>query len=106
MEVPIYVQEEVVDEEKYFTRPWQILFETLLQNLQQNFGTEGCVIPPLTLAEIQQVAAGKNADGNFIALGGTLLFATDVVNGGTTAKPNGQLQIILQNGVVRAIPNA
>ena len=105
MNVPIYVQEEVINEEKYFTRPWQILFETLLQNMQQSLSDEGFLIPSVTNAQMLEIQNGVDVNGTKIAIPGTVVFNTTVTNGATPPAANGQLYVLLQDGLFHAITN-
>lgn len=105
MQVPVYPQEEVIDDAKLFTRPWQIFFETLLNGMQQALSNEGYLVPSVTNDQMLQIQNGLNQNGGQTALPGTLLFNTTEPNGTTTATPNGQLYILLQDGVFHPITN-
>lgn len=114
MRVPTYVEEKAVQENGFFTEPWQILLEQLLQNLQQAISDEGFLIPsvssdansvtpPAAGGQLSIIEASFGTDGG--ALAGTLVFDPAEVNGGTVSDPNGQLKILLRDGVFHPVTN-
>jgi hypothetical protein len=105
MNVPNYVHEKVLTDEGHFTSPWEEFFSQLRQNMQQSLSNEGFVIPGQSTANITIIQNGVDAQGNKVAIKGTLLFDTSAVNGGSSSAPNGQLKILLADGTFHAIAN-
>lgn len=52
MNVPNFVYERVVDEKGFLTSAWQKWFNQLINELNQNFGQEGVVMPSQSTANI------------------------------------------------------
>lgn len=48
MKVPTMIQDKVIDRDGTFYPTWQITFDQLFQELQQNFGDLGIVVPTLS----------------------------------------------------------
>ena len=103
--LPNYVQDKVVDEDDFFTDPWQQFFSQLQSYIQSYLSDEGYVTPSQTLKNMAVIRDAKDAQGNKTCLPGTQIFASDEVNGGTTDKPNGQLYILLNDGNFHKITN-
>lgn len=82
-----------------FTTGWKMYFAQQNQMLQQLIGTEGFRVSnqDQTNSDVIQAAPPINP--------GTLLFNTDIVNGGSMGSPNGQLSIQLADGNFHLIPN-
>lgn len=97
MFVPTMVQDKLLDEDGYLSKPWQAFFEQLIQNMQQALSNEGFAVPPQS--------AGNMAIIQPNAMSGTLLFNSSAVNGGSPSAPNGQLYIRLADGTFHAIAN-
>ena len=97
MNVPTFVQEKFVDENGYMTKPWQNLFQQLLQVMQQSLSDEGFAIPPQSSSNMTIILPG--------AMNGTLLFNTSAINGGSPTAPNGQLYVKLADGTFHPVTN-
>lgn len=123
MLIPQYVHEKVVDENGYFTAPWQQAITQIILYMQSNIGNEGFKIPEVSSASDSvdpaatggQVAQLETAYGNqgdldldnqqgLITLG-TVIFDPVEVNGGTSDDPNGQLKVLLGDGTFHPITN-
>lgn len=66
MIIPTFTHDKVVRDDGYFTSPWEILFQTLLQTLQQNVSDEGFVIPSQTSANITRIESNPVIDCRLI----------------------------------------
>lgn len=105
MNVPSLPQERMVDENGMLTKAWQNYFEQQQQNMQQCLSNEGFVPPSQTNANMIIIQNGVDENGNQVALPATLIFDTSAVNGGSGPAPNGQLNILLQDGTFHPITN-
>jgi uncharacterized protein YtpQ (UPF0354 family) len=99
------IKQQFVDKDGFLTDAAKNLMEQLLQNMQQNLSDEGLVVPGQDSANVTIIQNGVNEQGAQIALKGTLIFDTSVVNGGSGPAPNGQLKILLNDGTFHAIVN-
>lgn len=105
MIIPTFVQERLVDDQGFLTKPWQSLFEQLLQNMQQNLSEMGIVTPSQDSSNLAVIQNKLNPDGSYIVQNGTLVFNTSSVNGGSSGSPNGQLYIRLADNTFHPITN-
>ncbi len=48
MKSPLMIADRLVDKDGYLSTSWQMTFDQLLGQLNQNFGESGCVIPSLS----------------------------------------------------------
>lgn len=107
--------DKMVDEEGHTTQPWGNYFDQSTMQMQQSIGEEGfwipsvssasdSVDPPTTGGQLAQVAASFGTQGGVNA--GTIIFDPAEVNGGSSDAPNGQLKVILADGVFHAITNS
>jgi hypothetical protein len=87
----------------YFTDGWHNLLVNLIQQLQIAISNEGFVNPPVG-AEDRTVLETSYGQPNG-ALAGTVIFAPDLVNGGTTDAQKGQLMVLLADGLFHPITN-
>jgi hypothetical protein len=96
------------------TPPWGNYFEQNTQQWQQSLSNEGfwipsvssasnSVTPPTSGGQLAQVAASFGQQGGVNA--GTIVFDPAEVNGGSAPAPNGQLKVILADGVFHKITN-
>lgn len=69
----------------------------LTQNMQQSLSNEGFLIPSMSSSDMAIIQTN--------ALPGTLIFVTDVVNGGASDAPNGQLFVRLNDGIFHPVTN-
>ena len=103
-----------IDKDGQFTPPWGNYFDQNTQQMQQSLSNEGFWIPSVSSAndsvspaatggQLAQVAASFGQQGGVNA--GTIIFDPAEVNGGTSGSPNGQLKVILADGVFHAITN-
>lgn len=60
MNIPNYIPEKVITKDGDFTAGWMIVIQNLLQELQNNVGNNGFVIPSLTFAQISQLTNSVN----------------------------------------------
>ncbi len=106
--------DKMVDEEGHVTQPWGNYFDQSTMQQQQSLSNEGfwipsvssasdSVEPPATGGQLAQVAASFGMQNGVNA--GTLIFDPAEINGGSALKPNGQLKVILADGVFHAIVN-
>jgi hypothetical protein len=105
--------DKLMDEKGEMAVPWGNFFDQNTQQMQQNLGQEGFVIPqvssaansvmpPTTGGQLAQVQATFGQQ-NGVQLG-TLIFDPAETNGGSPT-PNGQLKILLADGVFHKITN-
>jgi hypothetical protein len=110
------IKEAFVDEKGHLTEAAKNLMEQLLQNMQQNLSNEGLVSPGVSSAansvdppqaggQLGIIQNGTDEQGSQIALKGTIVFDPAVVNGGSGAAPNGQLKVLLNDGIFHPITN-
>lgn len=97
--IPNLPVETPIDEDREWSPAYWNFWQTLLQSLQKAISNEGFQIPGQPQNKIAELEASDSIPA------GTLIFDTQAVNGGSTANPNGQLFIKLQDGVFHAIPN-
>ncbi len=114
MFVPILSQGEVVDTNGKPTKSFQNLIIQLLQNMQQDLSNEGFLIPnvssnptsvtpPATGGQLLQVQNSFGTQSG--ASAGFLVFDPYEVNGATPPARNGQLKILLADGVFHNVTN-
>lgn len=97
MFVPTMETGPLTDENQRLMPQWKSLLEQLLQNMQQALSNEGFLIPPQTTVNVSAL------EGNVQA--GTLIFNSSLVNGGTVDAPNGQLMVMLADGIFHPVVN-
>lgn len=113
MIVPNVPTDPLIDENRETTKPWRNYFEQSTQEMQQSLSNEGfwipsvssaadSVTPPSSGGQLAQVAASFGTQGGINA--GTIIFDPAEPNGGSPA-PNGQLKVILADGVFHGIVN-
>ncbi len=114
MFIPTLPQDPINNSDGHLTSAWNNLFTTLIQNMQQALSNEGFVIPsvssannsvtpPVSGGQLAVIAASfGQANG---ALVGTLVFDPNVVNGGSSPPLNGQLKVLLADGVFHPVTN-
>lgn len=122
--VPTYVQEKAVDKEGDFTDGWQQYFSQQQQYIQANVGNQGyrvswissdptSVTPSATGGQVGQLEAAYAQSAtvrpgvvqtNLPTLG-TVIFDPFETNGGSSSKPNGQLKVLLGDGLFHKITN-
>lgn len=106
--------DKMVDQEGNSTKPWKNYFDQSTQQMQQSLSNEGFWIPPVSSAsnsvtpsatggQLAQIAASFGQQDGVNA--GTIIFDPAEVNGGTSDAPNGQLKVILADGIFHAITN-
>lgn len=85
------------------TPPWGNFFDQQTQQMQQSLSNEGFWVPSQSGANLTTIAAslGQQTGANV----GTIVFDPTVVNGGSMLKPNGQLKVLLADGVFHPITN-
>jgi len=98
----------ITDKEGSLTQPWRNYFDQSTQQMQQSLGQEGIwvpsVSPPTSGGQLAQVAASFGTQGGINA--GTIVFDPAEVNGGSAGAPNGQLKVILADGLFHKITNS
>lgn len=106
--------DKLVDKDGNTTKPWDNYFDQSTQQMQQSLSNEGfwipsvssdpnSVSPPTTGGQLAQLEASFGTQGGINA--GTLIFDPAEVNGGSPSSPNGQLKVILADGVFHKITN-
>lgn len=55
IDIPIFVESQVVDNNGYLTPIWRNIFISLFEQLQSNFSDEGLVVPSLPTDSIAQL---------------------------------------------------
>lgn len=106
--------DKLVDKDGNTTPPWGNFFDQNTQQMQQSLSNEGfwipsvssasdSVDPPTSGGQLAQVAASFGQQTG-VQLG-TIIFDPAEVNGGSGGSPNGQLKVILADGVFHAITN-
>src|SRR5579864_493837 len=106
--------ENSVDEKAQLTPAWGNFFDQNTQQMQQSLSNEGFWIPSVSSADnsvtpattggqLAQVAASFGQQNGVNA--GTIIFDPAEVNGGSSGSPNGQLKVILNDGVFHPITN-
>jgi hypothetical protein len=123
MIIPNVPTDSMLDEKGVISKPWENFFNQSAQQQQQSLSNEGfwipsvssasdSVTPPTSGGQLAQLAA------SFYVLGtsppqinpngvqaGTIIFDPAEINGGSSGSPNGQLKVILADGVFHAITN-
>lgn len=112
MNIPNYENSSIIGVGGVWSDAWSLIMQQLITQLQRNVGTEGFVIsdvssdpasvsPPTAGGQLQvlQDTFGQQ-DG---VKAGTLVFDPYEVNGGSPR--NGQLKILLNDGVFHGITN-
>lgn len=119
LNVPNYVNELAVDESRNFTDAWQQFFSQLQHYMQTNLGSEGykipiissdpaSVMPNATGGQVAQIEASFGQSPGVVGAGataGTLIFDPYEVNGATPPARNGQLKILLADGLFHKVTN-
>jgi len=100
MNIPTFVQGRPLDDSGNWTKQWQMLWDQLLQKMQISLSDEGFVIPSQNQANINTIATGKNPDGSYICMPGTVLFNTEAQDG------LGQLQVFMNDHTFHGITNS
>lgn len=106
--------DKLVDEKGEVTKPWGNYFDQTTQQMQQSLSNEGfwipsvssasdSVSPPASGGQLAQLAASFGTQNGVNA--GTIIFDPAEVNGGSMGSPNGQLKVILADGVFHSITN-
>lgn len=107
MLVPTFEETKVIntdgDKEGWFTDVYRNLFVNLLQQMQLSVGNEGYLIPSLNASERTQIQSTFGTNGG--AQAGTLIFGSDIINGGSSMQPNGQLMVLLGDGTFHPVTN-
>jgi len=85
------------------TPPWGNFLDQQTQQMQQSLSDEGFWIPSQSGTNLTTIAASLGQQGG--ANAGTVVFDPTVINGGSAGSPNGQLKILLADGVFHLIPN-
>jgi hypothetical protein len=94
---------------------WGQFFDETTQQHQQSLSNEGfwipsvssaadSVTPPTTGGQLAQLAASFGQQTGINA--GTVVFDPAEINGGSSGSPNGQLKVILADGVFHKITNS
>lgn len=77
MNIPNFVDMQVIDKDGFFTPEWKIIMQNLIQTLQQNASDEGLVAPTQNAANIGIIEANQipSPTGNlYTCQFGTLLY--------------------------------
>lgn len=113
--IPVPTGENILDEKGNLLPSWGNFFDQNTQQMQQSLSNEGfwipsvssandSVTPPASGGQLAQLAASFGQQNGVNA--GTLIFDPAEVNGGSSGSPNGQLKVILADGVFHAITNS
>ncbi len=120
MNIPNYENAQFTESSGYLTDFWSQILQQLISEMQRNIGLEGFIIsdissasdsvdPPGAGGEIAVLEAAYAASivtpFPLGPLPGTLIFDPAEVNGGTMLAPNGQLKVLLNDGIFHAITN-
>lgn len=117
MNIPNYENTQFTDRAGNLTDPWSLIMQQLISALQTNLSDYGYIIPSVTSAPNSaippatgtlrnQVQASFGLENGVVA--GTLIFDPYELNGGSVGpprSPNGQLFIMLNDGVFHPITN-
>ena len=120
MIIPNYVDIPIVDPKTgLVSDEWKVILQQLLSQLQKNVGTEGFVIPSISsdpnsvsppaaggqLLQLQNTFNPAPPIGSIQpgVVAGTIVFDPFEVNGG--APRNGQLKVLLNDGIFHPITN-
>lgn len=106
--------ENIVDDQNIITKSWGNYFDQNTQQMQQSLSNEGfwipsvssdanSVTPPAAGGQIAQLEASFGQQNGLNA--GTLIFDPAEVNGGSPSVPNGQLKVLLGDGLFHKITN-
>lgn len=95
--IPVLPDGPAVKEDGYLTDNFKHFFDVLLQNLRQGISDEGFLNPSQPQGNVDVIEPE--------ALPGIVLFNTEIVNGGSSGSPNGQLQVRLRDGTFHNITN-
>jgi hypothetical protein len=113
--IPVPNNPKMVDNEGNILPDWGNYFDQNTQQMQQSLSNEGIwapsvssasdsVDPPTTGGQIAQLEASFGTQTGVNA--GTIIFDPAEVNGGSSGSPNGQLKVLLADGVFHKINNA
>lgn len=108
-------QDKLLDEKGNITSGWGNYFDQNTQQMQQSLSNEGFWIPSVSSAsdsvkpattggQIAQLEATFGQQNGVNA--GTIIFDPAEINGGSSGSPNGQLKVLLADGVFHAITNS
>lgn len=117
MNIPNFENIQFVERNLYLTDSYQNILQQLFSELQRGVGQEGfeistissdpaSVTPPTTggqLAKIQNTFTDLHNPNRVIA--GTVVFDPYEINGATLPARNGQLKVLLNDGVFHGITN-
>ncbi len=115
MMIPNFENIQFITKDGYLSETWQIILQALMTALQTNVGLEGFVIPQISSANnsVSPPVAGGQVAVLAATFGqvngaqlGTVIFDPAEVNGGSGPAPNGQLKVLLADGVFHAITNS
>ena len=123
MNIPPYLQEELVKEDRYPTEAFASFLRNLLQGMQLSISDEGYLIPSISsapdsagpgqtqLAVLQASFQSNTVNPNTQTVttgvqAGTIIFDPYEVNGGSGGTPRlGQLKVLLNDGTFHKITN-
>lgn len=114
MNIPNYENAKLVDEEGYPSVQWSLVLQQLIAELQDGAGNEGYVIssissdpvsvtPPAAGDQVAQLEATFGQQEGILP--GTMIFDPYEVNGAILPARNGQLKVLLNDGVFHPVTN-
>ncbi len=110
MVIPTYAEDRIIDEEGKPLPGFISFIQNLIQNMQLSLSDEGYLIPSVTDAQKLVIQNSfqttvVNPSSQTVSTGvrpGTMVFDTETANGGS---PNGQLWVLLNDGVFHPVTN-
>lgn len=115
MMIPNYIDIPIVDQKTgLISQEWKVILQTLLTQLTKGAGQEGfqisvissnpaSVMPTTSGGQLLQVQNTFGLQGGAVA--GTIVFDPYQINGGSMSARNGQLMVLLADGVFHPITN-
>lgn len=76
MYIPTIPEDPMIDDKRMLTEAWRNFFDVLRQNMQQALSNEGFLIPSVNNTDMLKIQNGVDANGDQIALPGTMVFNT------------------------------
>ena len=115
MNIPNFENIQFVDRDLYLTDNYQNILQQLFTQLQNGVGQEGfqvsnvssdpnSVTPPTTGGQVARIQSSFGQDNGVVV--GTVIFDPYEVNGATPPARNGQLKVLLNDGVFHGITNS
>lgn len=114
MNIPNFENIQFTDRQGNLTDPWQLILQSLISELQSGVGNEGfeistissdpaSVTPPTAGGELARIQSSFGNQNGVEA--GTVIFDPYEINGAVLPDRNGQLKVLLNDGIFHSITN-